>query len=485
MNDFLVMTMTDAGRLSILNYIDSGFSLSLSHIGVGSGNYTHTAKTPAMINKWADFPVISGTVDETTNCLILTTMGQVHEVIKVSELGLYSNSGQLIAVVAKPSGYFFQTEPGAFFSFTISIALGQKINGKKLTLSFASQEQIASALIALHLQHKNPHPQYRAHMTDLLKQHLATAHPHGHYALKADATALINKQIAYVDRLIDLFLSFFGKSLYLGCYQNPGANGVGYTVDMGSDFTHDLRDPSFGVLFTPEGNHEAWEILRGEKSIYCHTFQRSGRGRTGYAGPVNWTVLTDITGSPIAEMAVSELITVGVGQPRKGGYLDINVPDKDMAQFQDLCILICPEQHHEGWQLTRNTATKQINLHAYRRKNISRESWDYTGLINYVILRPKAGTDLSPPTVFPCLLMAGNKTLVAGNFTIQRPAGQTWDLTNPNFVIHISPDSNHEGWVVTRAVDRISVYVFERVSKEGRGNAVGKCNFAIFQKERI
>ena len=68
MNEFLVMTMTDAGRLSALNYADSGFSLGLSHIGVGSGNYVHTAKTTAMAKKWADFPIVNATVDETNHC---------------------------------------------------------------------------------------------------------------------------------------------------------------------------------------------------------------------------------------------------------------------------------------------------------------------------------------------------------------------------------------------------------------------------------
>lgn len=482
MNEFLVMTMTDAGRLSALNYADSGFSLGLSHIGVGSGNYVHTTKTTAMAKKWADFPIVNATVDETNHCLIVNTMGQVNDVINVSELGLYGVDGQLIATVAKPSGYFFKTEPGAFFSFTVSIALGQQIKGKKLNLSFASQDQIITALLALHVQHKNPHPQYRAFMAELIKQHLNSASPH-EYTLQTELTAALKQYSLKIDRMMELFMGFFGQSIYMGRYYNNTGHSKSYTVEMSKNFSGDLRDSATGIFFTPEGNHEAWQITRYEKSVQCETWQRNGRGRSAYYGHVNWLFLSDSTGSPNAEMAMPELIEVGLAQPRPGGYLDLTVSENEKAPFHELCVLICPEQHHEGWNIVRNANTRQLNIHAFRRKDVSRGSWDYTGKINYAILRPKDGTDLTPPSFFPALLMAGVGEMKSnGNFFIRRPPGQTWDFRDENFIIQLCPDAEHEGWSLARSEDNIEVHVYER-SKVGRYPQMGRCSYAIFQKE--
>ena len=118
---------------------------------------------------------------------------------------------------------------------------------------------------------------------------------------------------------------------------------------MSKNFSGDLRDSATGIFFTPEGNHEAWQITRYEKSVQCETWQRNGRGRSAYYGHVNWLFLSDSTGSPNADMAMPELIEVGLAQPRPGGYLDLKVSENEKAPFHELCVLICPEQHHEGW----------------------------------------------------------------------------------------------------------------------------------------
>lgn len=480
MNEFVMMTMTDAGRLSMLNYLESGFKLELSHVAVGSGTHKHSTKTAGLKNKWADFPLLGGMVNEENNNLIVTTMGQIDSEVAVSELGLYDNAGKLFAVVSKESGHFFKTEPGVFFSFTVSIALGQKIDGQKLTLAFSTEEQTLDALLKLHLQHKNPHPQYRAYVLDLLKQHLSAANPHD-YALRSEVVALVKQYINFVNRLIGLFLEFFGQSMYMGRQYASGHTGQGFTIGLPEDFNGDLRSHAFGLFYTPEDNHEAWEIVRYEKSVYCHIYTRWGRGRGGFTGNVNWLFLTDTSGSPVAEMTMPELIKVGLAQTYGEGKLDILIPEEETVPTNQLVVLLCPQQHHEGWSAGRSG--KWINVYAYRRKNISRHSWRYTGMLNYAVLRPKDGTDLTPPSFFPCLLMAGLKPLSGGWIHIDRPPGQEWDFTDPNVVIQVSPDAEHEAWTITRSVSRISVYVYNRVNKEGRHMAYGWVNFAIFQKE--
>lgn len=472
MNDFLILTMTDAGRLSVLNYVKSGFDLQLSHIGLGSANYNHSKDTPGMVQKWADFPLISGFVDEENNCLILTAMGQVNDVIKVSEIGLYSATGQLIGIVAKPTGYFFQTEPGAFFTLGVSISLGQ-IPGQKLKLSFAPQEQLLMALMNLHLQHKNPHPQYRQYMAELIKLHLVSADPHD-YILKTELNSKIKQYLDFLNRLTLLFLDFFGKSMYMGRINyRAAAQNIGFP-----DNNSDLQDSGYGIFVTPEVKHENWLIKRTAKNFNLSVFDRALQAASNYSGHVNWLILTDVSGSPIADISLPELIKTGLVQSSAAGIVAIDRDISETTPLNKLVLLVCPQDKHEGWRVGR--ANNKLTINTFVRSGINRTL--YSGTLNYALLKPKDGTDLTPPAFFPCLLMSGVSELSGGYLHIDRPAGQAWDFTDQNLVIQVSPDGSHEGWTITRTENRITVYVYERTG-ETTGPAAGLLNFAIFQNE--
>lgn len=466
------MTMTDAGRLSILNYAESGFNLQLSHIGLGSANYNHSAQTPKMISKWAEFPVINGFVDEENSCLIVTAMGQVNDVIKVSEIGLYSVTGQLIAIVAKPAGQFFKTEPGGFFTLSASISFQQKIPGQKIKLSFAPQEQLLMALLNLHTQHKNPHPQYRKYMAELIKLHLVAENPHP-YILKTELASKIAEYMDFLDRLSSLLLDLFGKSMFMGRISYRSGMSIPL-VNFGSD----LKDPSYGLFITPENKHENWLVNRETEKFNLSVSDRVGQASPAYSGPVNWLVLTDVTGSPIADISMPELIKTGLVQSNATGIVTVERDLLEPTPLDDLVLLVCPQAKHEGWRVARSN--NKMAIYTYVRNGLTRAF--YSGPLNYALIQPKDGTDLTPPSIFPCLLMSGVKPLSGGYLHIDRPVGQVWDFTDPNLVIQVSPDGSHEGWTVKRTATRITVYVYER-SGEATVPASGLLNFAIFQNE--
>lgn len=467
MSDYLVLTMTDAGRLSMLNYRESGFNIEISHLGLGSGNYNHSGATNKMAQKWADFPLTNGFVDTVNHCLVLTAMGQISQVKNVSEIGVYDLKGNLFAIVAKPAGYYFQTDVNGFFSFSVSIALDEKIEGQKINLLFAPQEQLLQALLNLHLQHKDPHPQYKKYIQELFTAHLNAVNPHNQYVTRAAVTAKINEYINQIRNLQDLFLSFFDKSMFAG-FVSASSNTL-VNVD---GFKDSLKSTKYAILINPEGGHEAWSISRGDVSFTAAIFNRSGTSRVGFNGKLDWLVLSDATDSPVSGLNLPELVTVGTAQST--GNLSVSRPAGKTTDFTKAVILINPEAGHEAWSIARTQGGFTANI--FNRSGRNRIG--YSGLVSYLVLEPKDGKGATPST-YPCLLMAGVSEV--GTFSITRPAGQNWDFTDPNIVLLITPEGGHEAWGTTRKTDKIDISVFNR-SGTSRVGYSGKVSWAVFKK---
>lgn len=467
MSDYLILTLTDAGRLSMLDYLGSGFNISFSHVGLGSGHYEHSAQTKDLAQKWADFPLIGGYVDHDNHCLVLTAMGQLSEVKEISELGVFDEKGTLFAVLAKPKGYIFQTEIGGFFSFNISIALDEHISNKNIKLVFSPQEQLLQALLTLHLQHKDPHPQYKQYILATLRAHLAEYNPHDQYAIRSDVVAIIRSYIDQVRQLISLFTTLFGKPIYTG-YVSATTNN---TISV-SEYKSSLKENKDAILVNPENTHEAWTITRSDKTFSIYIFSRSGTSRIGYNGALNWLVLSDVGESPINSFP--ELAMVGVSQ--SNGQVTVQKPIDKTIDFDKAVILMTPEGAHEGWTISR--LKDGFNATIFNRSGTNRVG--YSGLVNYAVLNPKDGSDLTPSSVYPCLLMAGVSE--GGNFSINRPTGQTWDFTDSNIIILVTPEGSHEAWDTIRQKDKIDINVYQR-SGTNRVGYAGKVSWAVFMKE--
>lgn len=467
MSKYIVLTMTDASRLAMLDYQGNGLDVKFSHIGLGAGNYTANAQTESLQEKWADFPIIGGFVDTDNHCLILTTMGQLNEAKRISEIGLYGDDGALFAVASLPQDYYLKTEPGCYFSFSVSVALDQKIEGQKIKLSFAPQELILQALLNLHLQHKNPHPQYNLFMAELIRLHIAQLDPHEQYATKVEVLAKLKEYTALINKLINLFMLFFKNSIFAGY-------GTDTTINLGNDFSGNLLNNQHAILLTPEGGHEGWSIARKEKAFSANIFNRSGQNRIGYGGKNNWIVLGDGTDNPISGATFPDLLGMGV-VPYQGG-LSIPKPSGANIDLSNVVILMTPEGQNEGWSIARSA--EKINANIFNRSGTSRIG--YSGLVSYAVLNQKVFDPNENPTFFPHLLMAGVSEV--GNFKISRPDGEDWDLRDSNYVLAITPEGGHEAWGISRVADGINVSVFNR-SGTNRVGYGGKVSWALFQKE--
>lgn len=467
MSDPIVLTITDTARRKMLSYEKSGLEVLFSHASIGAGNYQHSKDTAAMAMAWGDFPILQCYVDKKNYCLSLLVMGRVDTEKTVSEIGLYDREGNLFAVASKPAGYYFKTQAGVYFTFSLSVTLDQQILGKKIKLGFSPQDQMLAALMALHGQQNNPHPQYIKFMREVIAAHLLESDPHTQYVMKANAEQAIRQYIDTVNRLLKLFISLLGYACFTGA-QQAGSNNV---IAL-EKFTGSLLN-NYPIFINPEGGHEAWSIGREMKQFHASVFNRSGTSRVGYAGVLNWLVLPPETESPAVQIVMPELIDSGV--VGSGGSMEAKRAAGSAVDYSQCVFLMCPEGAHEGWTVGR--AADRFTASIFNRSGTSRVG--YGGKVSYAVFEKKAG---AVPLAYPGLLMSGVAN--GSNFSILRPDGMNWDFRDPNYVLQINPEGGHEAWTISRAEDRFNINVFHRsgTSRVGYG---GNVNWAIFMKNSL
>lgn len=205
----LVLTIPNAGLLSMLDYIDSGISIKFSYIGFGDGRQKVNADTLVMGNLMTKIPVTSGLIDRENMCLSITAMGQAAINHEVNEIGLFGDNDELIAIISKTENYYFKTDLNNFFVFTCAVAFSQELEDRsdKIKLSFAPNEQLLQALMNLHLRNSNPHPYYKNYAKALIQAHLDAPNPHDMYALR-DHVALT---MQYLGNRLDVMYRIFNR----------------------------------------------------------------------------------------------------------------------------------------------------------------------------------------------------------------------------------------------------------------------------------
>lgn len=465
MSDTLILTITNAGRLALLNYENNGFDLKFQTVQLGSANYKHDADALGLKMSWLELPVINGFVDTVNHTLNFIASGQASSVASVSEIGLFDENGVLFAVVSKENGYFFKTEKDSFFTINISVGFDQRIDGSKIKLSFQPQDIIFTALLALHVQYKNAHPQYKLFIEDLFKSHIEHINPHNQYAMRLETQNKINEYLAYIQKLTAIFLAFFSTNIVGGVDQSNGA----LSITLPNTIKWALTSLNYCLFFNAEGGHEAWSNSRQSNGFIASIFNRSGTNRIGYSGTVDWLILDKID-NPIAGVSIPQLIKADAVATNGSLFIP---KIEDVPNFKDAVIIINFEGGHEAWSIARED--KGFTVNVFNRSGTSRIGT--SGNLNYMLLQPKDGQD-DDELVSPRLLMAGVSG--SGNFNIVRPSNKDWDFTKQDYAIFITPEGSHEAWSIVRAADKFSISVFDRSGKNRIGYS-GKVSWAIFK----
>ncbi len=100
----LNLTLTAAGIAEIVNAVNTGTDpVLIDEIGVGDGQYTPDGTETALVNEIKRISTIAGVAvaDDTLHVMI---KDETADTYNVGEIGLYTDSGTLLGIVAQPSG---------------------------------------------------------------------------------------------------------------------------------------------------------------------------------------------------------------------------------------------------------------------------------------------------------------------------------------------------------------------------------------------
>ena len=130
-----------------------------------------------------------------------------------------------------------------------------------------------------------------------------------------------------------------------------------------------LYDTSrYAVFITPEGGNEGWSTIRLNGGIDVNLFNRSGTGRVGYTGNVNWMVVD-------MQMAVElypYIMNVGSSETNT-----VTIEGSDFEDIEECAVFTCPQGIHEAWYIGR-TVEDTASAFIHNRSGTSRIG--YTGL---------------------------------------------------------------------------------------------------------
>lgn len=117
----LTITITDAGRQTLVNALSSGTApVTITEIALGSGQYAPSASQGALASEFKRVDTISGEVvsGDTINVVLKDESSDDYQ---VGEFGLYTNTGLLFAVFSQASGAGWVAEKFAGSSFLLAV----------------------------------------------------------------------------------------------------------------------------------------------------------------------------------------------------------------------------------------------------------------------------------------------------------------------------------------------------------------------------
>jgi hypothetical protein len=207
----IIFTVTDAGRQAALDALNTGLTLRLTHIALGSGTYAPDGTETTLQDELGRWPLSGGDVEPNSNTLRFFSSVVSATSFDAFEAGLFDENNVLFAVASRTNGI-----PLIPVHANIAFlgAYGLKLNNlpaNAVSVVTDPNTALAAMLLLQHTTHPNPHPQYA-----LLNQFLAAIQSIQERLSIVEMTFIvnfINQQL--VPRLQGL-LSYQGQIEYVG-----------------------------------------------------------------------------------------------------------------------------------------------------------------------------------------------------------------------------------------------------------------------------
>lgn len=175
----IIMTITDSAKNAMLDSENTGITLRLERLAIGSGRYNPSGSETALENEISRHVITVGDIEPATHTLRLFSVVKATTETEVWELGLYDTENRLFALASSTDKPLFKVYPDIDFVGNFAIKL-DAFNASKVQVVTDPNGALSLVLMSHHLAHADPHPQYLNKLRHqmLMRQAYPIGYPH-------------------------------------------------------------------------------------------------------------------------------------------------------------------------------------------------------------------------------------------------------------------------------------------------------------------
>ena len=155
----IIMTITNSAKNAMLDSENTGITLRLERLAIGSGRYNPSGNEAALKNEISRHVITVGDIEPATHTLRLFSVVKATTETEVWELGLYDTENRLFALASSTDKPLFKVYPDIDFVGNFAIKL-DAFDTSKVQVVTDPNGALSLVLMSQHLAHPNPHPQY-------------------------------------------------------------------------------------------------------------------------------------------------------------------------------------------------------------------------------------------------------------------------------------------------------------------------------------
>ena len=155
----IIMTITNSAKNAMLDSKNTGITLRLERLAIGSGRYNPSGNETALKNEISRHVITVGDIEPATHTLRLFSVVKATTETEVWELGLYDTENRLFALASSTDKPLFKVYPDIDFVGNFAIKL-DAFDASKVQVVTDPNGALSLVLMSQHLAHPNPHPQY-------------------------------------------------------------------------------------------------------------------------------------------------------------------------------------------------------------------------------------------------------------------------------------------------------------------------------------
>lgn len=155
----IIMTITNSAKNAMLDSENTGITLRLERLAIGSGRYNPSGNETALKNEISRHVITVGDIEPATHTLRLFSVVKAAVETGVWELGLYDTENRLFALASSTDKPLFKVYPDIDFVGNFALKL-DAFDASKVQVVTDPNGALSLVLMSQHLAHPNPHPQY-------------------------------------------------------------------------------------------------------------------------------------------------------------------------------------------------------------------------------------------------------------------------------------------------------------------------------------